>query len=260
MDLGINGRKALVCASSQGLGYACAVALAQEGCEVVINGRVEEKLQNAVEEIKSQTGNQNVSYVVGDLTTDEGRAAIVSACPDADILVNNNAGPRPGTFQDWDKDRWMGAIEGNMLAPIFMIHALLPGMRERKFGRIVNITSAMVKAPRPHQGLSTAARSGLTALSKAISKETVADNVTINNILPERIASPRTKFLAERMMEEQSITFDEAMARIVATIPAGRMGKPEEIGAACAFLCSVQASYICGQNLQLDGGAYPGLI
>ncbi len=260
MDLGIKGKKALVCASSQGLGFACATALAQEGCEVVINGRSEEKLAQSAATIREKTGNPNVRHVVGDLTTDEGRAAIIAACPDADILINNNAGPRPGTFQDWDRDRWIGALEGNMLAPIFIIHALLPGMRERKFGRIVNITSAMVKAPRPHQGLSTAARSGLTALCKAISKETVADNVTINNILPERIASPRTKFLAERMMEEQSITFDEAMAKIVATIPAGRMGQPEELAAACTFLCSVQASYICGQNLQLDGGAYPGLI
>lgn len=260
MDLGIKGRKALVCASSQGLGFACAMALAREGCEVVINGRHEDKLIKAVADIQAKTGNSNVRYVVGDLITDGGRADIVAACPDADILVNNNAGPRPGSFQNWDKDRWMGAIEGNMLAPIFMIRALLPGMRERQFGRIVNITSAMVKAPRPHQGLSTAARSGLTALCKAISKETVADNVTINNILPERIASPRTKYLAGRMMEEENITYDEAMAKIVGTIPAGRMGTPEELGDACAFLCSAQAGYICGQNLQLDGGAYPGLI
>ena len=260
MDLGIAGKKAIVCASSQGLGFACAKALAAEGVHVWINGRTQEKLNKSAETIRQETGNPNVFTAVGDLTTDDGRAAIVAACPDADILVNNNAGPKPGTFQDWDRDRWMGAIEGNMLAPIFMIHALLPGMRERKFGRIVNITSAMVKAPRPHQGLSTASRSGLTALCKAISKETVADNVTINNILPERIQSPRTNFLAERDMREKGLTFDEAMARFTATIPAGRMGQPSEVGAACAFLCSVQASYICGQNLQLDGGAYPGLI
>lgn len=260
MDLGIQGRKAIVCASSQGLGYACATALAQEGCAVVINGRDEAKLEAAAAKLKQETGASDVRWVAGDLTTAEGRATIVAACPDADILINNNAGPKPGTFQDWDHDRWLGAIEGNMLAPVFMIHALLPGMRERKFGRIVNITSAMVKAPRPHQGLSTAARSGLTALCKAISKETVADNVTINNLLPERIASPRTKYLAERMMNEDGITFDEAMTKIVGTIPAGRLGQPSELGAACAFLCSVQASYICGQNLQLDGGAYPGLI
>lgn len=259
MDLGIAGKKAIVCASSQGLGYACAKALAQEGVLVTLNGRTEEKLAKAAAELEAEVGMQ-VNHQVGDLFTEEGRAALVAACPDADILINNNAGPKPGTFQDWDRDRWMQAIDGNMLAPIFMIHALLPGMRERKFGRIVNITSAMVKAPRPHQGLSTAARSGLTALCKAISKETVRDNVTINNILPERIASPRTKFLAEMKMDEQGITFDEAMAQIVATIPAGRMGQPSELGAACAYLCSVQASYICGQNLQLDGGAYPGLI
>ena len=259
MDLGIAGKKALVCASSQGLGYACATALAQEGVLVTLNGRTEEKLAKAAATLQEKVGIE-VSYVVGDLTTDEGRAAIVAGCPDADILINNNKGPKPGTFQDWDRDRWMGAIEGNMLAPIFMIRALLPGMRERKFGRIVNITSAMVKAPRPHQGLSTAARSGLTAVCKAISKETVADNVTINNILPERIASPRTKFLAQRMVDEEGISFEQAMKNIVGTIPAGRLGDPAELGAACAFLCSVQASYICGQNLQLDGGAYPGLI
>ena len=260
MDLGIAGKKALVCASSQGIGLACATALAAEGCQITLNGRHADKLEQAAEIVRVQTGNPHVTWVVGDLTTENGRADIVAGCPDADILINNNAGPRPGTFQDWDHDRWMGAIEGNMLAPIFMIRALLPGMRARKFGRIVNITSAMVKAPRPHQGLSTAARSGLTALCKAISRETVADNVTINNILPERIATPRTKYLAERMVNEQGISFDEAMTKIVGTIPAGRLGKPEELAAACAFLCSVQASYICGQNLQLDGGAYPGLI
>ncbi len=260
MDLGINGKKALVCASSQGLGLACATALAAEGVHVTINGRNEDKLIAAKQSIIDATGNPNIRYVVGDLTTEAGRATIAAACPDADILVNNNAGPKPGAFQDWDYDRWLGAIEGNMLAPIFMIQHLLPGMRERKFGRIVNITSAMVKAPRPHQGLSTAARSGLTALSKAISKETVADNVTINNILPERINTPRTEFLSKMKAEQDGSTYEEALAKITATIPAGRLGKPEELGAACAFLCSVQASYICGQNLQLDGGAYPGLI
>ena len=260
MDLGIAGKKAIVCASSQGLGFACATALAQEGVHVWINGRDAEKLENSAEKIRQSTNNPNIFTAVGDITTDEGRAAIVAACPDADILVNNNAGPKPGTFQDWDRDRWMGALEGNMLSHIFMIHALLPGMRERGFGRIVNITSAMVKSPRPHQGLSTAARSGLTALCKAISKETVRDNVTINNILPERIYSPRTEFLIKREMNVYDLSYDDAYAKILATIPAGRFGKPEEIGAACAYLCSVQASYICGQNLQLDGGAYPGLI
>ncbi len=260
MDLGIAGKKALICASSQGLGLACATSLAREGCVVTINGRTQDKLEKAAAGIIEETGNPNISWVVGDLTTEEGRATIVAACPDADILVNNNAGPIPGTFQDWDHDRWLSALEGNLLAPVFMIHALLPGMRERKFGRIVNITSAMVKSPRPHQGLSTAARSGLTALCKAISKETVADNVTINNILPERINTPRTEYLARRRADQRGISYEQAMSEIVATIPAGRMGRPDEFGDACAFLCSVQASYICGQNLQLDGGAYPGLI
>ena len=260
MDLGLKGRKALVCASSQGIGLACATALAREGCAVVLNGRDEAKLAQAAAQVREKGGAVEVRWVAGDLTTEEGRATIVAACPDADILINNNAGPKPGKFQEWDHARWLAALEGNLLAPVFMIHALLPGMRDRKFGRIVNITSAMVKAPRPHQGLSTAARSGLTALCKAISREAVADNVTINNILPERIDTPRTKYLAERMMAQQGITFEEAMRQIVATIPAGRMGRPEELADACAFLCSAQAGYICGQNLQLDGGAYPGLI
>ena len=259
MDLGIKGKKALVCASSQGLGLACATALAREGAIVTLNGRQQKRLEQAANTIAENTGAQ-VSWVVGDLTTEEGRSAIFAACPDADILVNNNAGPKPGTFQDWDHDVWVGALEQNMLAPVLMIHKLLPGMRERKFGRIVNITSAMVKAPRPHQGLSTAARTGLTAVCKAISKETVKDNVTINNLLPERIDTPRTKYLAERMAQEQGISYEDARARITATIPAGRLGTPEEFADACAFLCSVQAGYICGQNLQLDGGAYPGLI
>jgi 3-oxoacyl-[acyl-carrier protein] reductase len=259
MNLGIEGRKAIVCASSQGLGLACATALAREGCVVHINGRDRGRLENTVAAIRNAVG-KAVVPVVADLNTDEGRAALVAACPDADILVNNNAGPEPGKLADWDRAAWMRAIESNMLAPIFLIQALLPGMRERKFGRIVNITSAMVKSPRGHMGLSTAARTALTALCKAVSFEAAADNVTINNLLPERIDTGRQVFLVERMMKQRGITREEARRVIAETIAAKRFGRPEEFGDACAFLCSAQAGFISGQNLQLDGGSYPGLI
>jgi 3-oxoacyl-[acyl-carrier protein] reductase len=259
MDLGIKGRAAIVCASSQGLGRACATALAREGCHVVVNGRDEAKLRRTAEEIAAATG-AHVVPVAADITTEAGRAALVASCPEADILVNNNAGPPPGKLEDWDHDVWISALEANMLAPILLIRAVLPGMRQRRFGRIVNITSAMVKSPRGQMGLSTAARTGLTALSKSISFEAAADNVTINNLLPERIDTPRQRFMAERMMKQQNITLEEARRQIAATIAAKRLGLPEEFADACAFLCSAQAGFISGQNLQLDGGSYPGLI
>jgi 3-oxoacyl-[acyl-carrier protein] reductase len=260
MDLQIAGRKALVCASSQGLGFACATALAREGAEVVINGRNAEKLERARSSIVEATGAKNCRYVAADITSEEGRAALVDACPDADILVNNNAGPPPGKLEDWDRNAWVAAFDSNMIAPILLIRMLLPGMRARKFGRIVNITSAMVKSQRYVMGLSTAARTGLTAVCKAISRETAADNVTINNLLPERIDTPRQEFMAQRMMKEQGITRDEARRQIVESISAKRFGRPEEFADACVFLCGAQAGFISGQNLQLDGGSYEGLI
>jgi 3-oxoacyl-[acyl-carrier protein] reductase len=259
MDLGIEGRKAIVCASSQGLGLACATALAREGCAVFINGRDKSRLEKAVAQIEAATGARPTS-VAADINTEPGRAKLVAACPQADILVNNNAGPPPGELADWDHAAWLAALEANMLAPILLIRALLPGMRQRRFGRIVNITSAMVKSPRAHMGLSTAARTGLTALCKSLVPEVAKDNVTINNLLPERIDTGRQRFLAERMMKMEKITYEEARARIVDTIAAKRFGKPEEFGDACAFLCSEQAGFISGQNLQLDGGSYKGLI
>ncbi|MGH9438595.1 MAG: SDR family NAD(P)-dependent oxidoreductase, partial [Terriglobia bacterium] len=195
MDLGIKGRKAIVCASSKGLGKACALSLAKEGCVVWINGRDQSRLDHAAEEIRSETG-ATVMSVVADINTEEGRSALLAACPDPDILVNNNAGPPPGKLDDWGHDEWIQAVESNMLAPILLIRAVLSGMRERKFGRIVNITSAMVKSPRPHLGLSSAARAGLTALSKGVSLEAAVDNVTINNLLPERIDTDRQRFMA----------------------------------------------------------------
>ena len=260
MDLRIKGRNAIVCASSRGLGKACATALAREGCNVVVNGLDDDRLRNTAAEIHSATG-VVVTAIRADIRTDEGRQALVDACPDADILVNNNAGPPPGRFEDWGRTEWMAAIDANMLAPIFMIKAVLPGMRARKFGRIVNITSAMVKSPRfPEMGLSTSARTGLTGLSKSLSRAVAVDNVTINNLLPERIDTDRQKFMAERIMKAENVTYEEARRRIADSLPAKRFGLPEEFGDACAFLCSAQAGFITGQNLQLDGGSYDGLV
>ena len=259
MDLGIKGKTALVAASSAGLGLACATALAREGCTVTINGRDERRLADARAGIEAATG-ARVHTVIADITTEAGREAFVDACPAADILVNNNAGPAPGTLADWNHAAWMSALEANMLSPILLIRALLPGMRARKFGRIVNITSAMVKSPRPHMALSTAARTGLTAFAKAMALESAMDNVTINNLLPERIDTGRQRFMAERMMKDKGIDMAEARRQIVQTVAAKRFGTPGEFGDACAYLCSAQAGFISGQNLQLDGGSYPGLI
>lgn len=260
MDLGIRGRKAFVCASSQGLGLACATALAEEGVSVTLNGRDAAKLAAAAEKIRAKVAGAQVNFVAADLTTEAGRAAILSALPSPDILVTNNAGPPPGALADWDEAAIIGAITANMLPAIQLIRAYLPGMQARKFGRIVNITSAMVKSPHYMMGLSTSARAALTAMSKAISGEVVVDNVTINNLLPERIDTPRQEFMAQRLMKLEGITRDEARARSVQSIAAKRFGTPEEFGAACAFLCSAKAGFISGQNLQLDGGSYEGLI
>ena len=259
MDLGIHGRKAIVCAASQGLGYACALALAQEGCEIILNARDEPRLLAAAQALRKQTG-ARVSTVAADLCTDAGRRRLLDACAEPDILINNNAGPPPGQLADWTHDVWMTALEANLVAAALLLGAVIPGMRARRFGRIVNITSAMVKAPHAVMGLSTAARAGLTALSKALSRDVVADNVTINNLLPERIDTPRQEFMAQRLMREQGVSHAEARRQITATIPAGRLGRPEEFGAACAFFCSSHSGYITGQNLQLDGGAYAGLV
>ena len=259
MDLGIKGRKAVVCASTQGLGLACAASLAREGCIVHINGRDAARVKKVAGELAAETS-AVVHGVAADITTEAGRAALVAACPDADILVNNNAGPPPGKLSDWDHHQWIAALEANMLAPALLIRAFVPGMRERKFGRIINITSAMVKSPRPPMALSTGARAGLTAFSKSLSLEVAKDNVTINNLLPERIDTDRQRYMAERMMREHGITMEEARARIADSIAAKRFGTPKEFGDACAYLCSVQASFISGQLLQLDGGSYHGLV
>ncbi len=259
MDLGIRGRKALVCASSQGLGLACAQALTAEGCEVWLNGRDVAKLEAAAAALRTSSG-AAVHTVAADLDSEAGRAALVAACPEPDILVNNNAGPPPGQLADWDHAAWMRALESNLIAGVMLIRAVLPGMRARGFGRIVNITSAMVKTPHAAMGLSTAARAGLTAVSKALAREAVVDNVTINQLLPERFDTPRQEFMAQRMMQAQGITRDEARAQIAKTLPVNRLGDPAEFGQACAFLCSAKAGFMTGQNLQLDGGSYSGLV
>ena len=260
MDLGLSGRTAIVCASSRGLGKACATALAREGCSVVINGLDETRLAASRDEIATATGAE-VTAVRADIITEIGRQALVEAAPEADILINNNAGPMPGTFQDWQHDDWIAALEANLLAPVFMIKALLPGMRQRRFGRIVNITSAMVTSPKfSRMGLSTAARAGLTGLSKSISRDVAADNVTINNLLPERIDTDRQVFMAKRRAEQEGISYEEARRLIAQSLPAKRFGRPEEFGDTCAFLCATNAGFLTGQNIRLDGGSYEGLV
>jgi 3-oxoacyl-[acyl-carrier protein] reductase len=259
MDLGIRGRRAIVCASSQGLGFACARALALEGCEVAINGRDAGRLERAAAALRDETG-ATIVPVVGDLNTEAGRATVAAAWAEPDILVNNNAGPPPGQLADWDHDAWTGALEANLIAAVLLIRAVLPGMRARRFGRIVNITSAMVKTPHAAMGLSTAARAGLTAVSKALAREAVVDNVTINQLLPERFDTPRQEFMAQRLMAEQGISREAARRKIADSLPARRLGRPSEFGVACAFLCGAEAGFITGQNLQLDGGAYSGLV
>lgn len=259
MDLGIAGKKALVMASSSGLGLACAIALAREGVQVTLNSRNEERLAAANRTLFEQTAQQCVS-VVADITTTAGREVVLRAVPAVDILITNNAGPPPGDLTQWDRDAWIGAFDHNMIPQALFIRHYVPGMRERRFGRIVNITSAMVKSPRPHMALSSAARTALTAFSKALSLEVAKDNVTINNLLPERIDTPRQRFMAERMMAEKSISLEEARRRIADTVAAQRMGEPSEFADACVYLCAAQTGFVSGQNLQIDGGSYPGLL
>tara|TARA_B100000315_G_C14537831_1_gene569363 strand:- start:223 stop:1002 length:780 start_codon:yes stop_codon:yes gene_type:complete len=259
MDLGIKGKKAIVCASSKGLGKACASSLVQEGVDVIINSRNEIDLKEIQTELSLLKAGK-VDYVVADLNSEQGRDNLISRCSEADILINNNGGPPPGNFLEMGKDQWLEALESNLLSAIMLIKSLLPGMQERKFGRIINITSAMVKSPHPLMGLSTSARAGLTAFSKGISKQVAVDNVTINNLLPERFDTDRQIFMTKMLMDTKKISRDEARAEITSTIAAKRFGDPVEFGATCAFLCSQHAGFISGQNIQLDGGSYEGLV
>jgi 3-oxoacyl-[acyl-carrier protein] reductase len=259
MDLGLSGRRAIVCASSSGLGRACAQALAAEGVDVVINGRDPVRLAETEAALRPLVSGK-ITAVVGDVTTESGRAALLAACPDPDILVNNNAGPPPADFSALDHHHWMSAVESNMVAPLMLVRAVLPAMIARRFGRIVNITSAMVTTPRPHMVLSAAARAGLTAALKGLSLDVARHNVTINNLLPERFDTDRQEQMARKTMQRDGIDYAEARARQIASIAARRLGDPAEFGATCAFLCSVHSGFISGQNLHLDGGSYPALI
>lgn len=259
MDLGIEGRKAIVCAASKGLGKACATALAREGALVTINSRDAANLAAAADEIRAATG-RDVTVVAGDIALAGTRAALLEACPRPDILVTNNGGPMPGRYQDWDREAWIAALDANLIAPALMIGAVIDGMVERRFGRIVNILSAMVKTPLAPMGLSSGARTGLLSYCKGISREVAAANVTINNLLPERIDTARQRFMAELSAAMKGQTVEQAYDDIRASIAARRLGTPEEFADACAFLCSAQAGFLSGQNLQLDGGTYPGIV
>ena len=257
MDFGIAGKWALVCGASKGLGYGCARALAGEGVNVVINARSAQPLREAAARIGGETG-ATVVAVACDITTEAGRAEALAACPQVDILVNNAGGPPPGDFRKFTRDDWIRAIDANMLTPIELIKATVDGMIERRFGRVVNITSSSVKAPIEVLGLSNGARSGLTGFVAGIARKTVAHNVTINNLLPGMFDTDRIRATLSAFAKAQNVTPEEAVKRRLTTIPAGRMGNPEEFGQACAYLCSAQASYVTGQNFLIDGGAYPG--
>ena len=251
MDLNIGGRSAIVCGASRGLGRACAEVLAGEGVDVTICARTREAVEAAACEITARTGRRIVA-VPADIATEQGRAAVLATCPQPDILINNAGGPPPGDFHDWNREDWIRAIDANMLAAIFMIKATIDGMIERGFGRIVNITSGAVKAPIGILGLSNGARAGLTGFVAGIArdKKIAGRNVTINNVLPGAFATDRLMGM-----------FDEAAReRRKASIPAQRFGVPEEFGQLCAYLCSAQAGYITGQNVLIDGGAYPGTL
>jgi 3-oxoacyl-[acyl-carrier protein] reductase len=257
MDLGIAGKRALVCAASKGLGRGCALALARNGVEVTVTARNGDTLQAAAKEIAAATGSR-VTPVAGDITTPEGRAAALAACPEPDILVNNAGGPPPGDFRDWDESDWLDACNANMITAIMLIKAVVDGMMDRRFGRIVNITSSSVKAPIPQLGLSNGARSGLTGFVAGLARQTVEHNVTINNILPGRFDTDRLRSGMAFQAQKSGRPVDEVVAQSKAQIPARRFGQPEEFGELCAFICSRQASYITGQNFLIDGGAYPG--
>ena len=257
MDLGIAGRTALVCAASKGLGRGCALALARNGVAVTITARTASTLEQAASEIAAATG-ATVTPVAGDITTPEGRRAALAACPAPDILVNNAGGPPPGDFRDWDENDWLDACKANMITAIMLIKAVVDGMMDRRFGRIVNITSSSVKAPIPQLGLSNGARAGLTGFVAGVARQTVEHNVTINNILPGRFDTDRLRSGMAFAAQKSDRPVAEVEAESRAQIPAGRFGTPDEFGQLCAFICSAQASYITGQNFLIDGGLYPG--
>ncbi|HET6564456.1 MAG TPA: SDR family oxidoreductase [Xanthomonadales bacterium] len=256
MDLGIAGKSAIVCGSSKGLGKAVALALAREGVNVWLSARGEAALKQAAAEILAIAGGA-VHTVVADVTTEAGRDALMAACPQPDILVNNAGGPPPGDFRDWTQSDWFAAINANMFSAIDMIRRNLDGMIERRFGRIVNITSIAVKLPQADLGLSNGARAGLTGFVSGIARDPARHNVTINNLLPGFIATERLRGLLASKAGAAGVDTEAFEKQFYRTIPAQRPGDPDEFGAVCAFLCSQQAAYLTAQNILMDGGAYP---
>lgn len=259
MNLGIKGRRALVCASSKGLGRGCAEALAAEGVDLVLNARGSEALEATANMLRSQYG-VAVTAVAADVTSESGQQAVLTAAGDVDILITNAGGPPPGMWTDWTRDDFIAAFDANLLTPISFIKALLPGMTQRGWGRVVNITSVAVKAPIPVLGLSNTARSGLTGYVAGVSRQVAGTGVTINNLLPGLHDTDRLAMLDKVDADARGITLEAARAARMATVPAGRFGTSEEFGAACAWLCSNQAGFIIGQNILLDGGAFPGVM
>ena len=251
MDLGIRGRKALVWGGSRGMGRAAAEALVREGVEVTIAARKREILEKAASEIGARA-------VVADLTTDAGRAAALAACPHPDILINNADGPAPGDFRQWERDDWLRTMDAVMLGPIFMMRAVVDGMIERKFGRIVNISARTVKSPQPEMGLSNGSRSGLIGFVAGLARQTVRHNVTINNLLPGVFDTDAQREHVKGIVQITGRAFDEVWAERLRQNPAGRYGRAEEAGAYIAFLCSAHAGFITAQNVMIDGGQYPG--
>jgi 3-oxoacyl-[acyl-carrier protein] reductase len=255
MDLGIKGRRAIVCASSKGLGRGVAEKLAEAGVELTLNARTEETLRETANEIAGRYG-VKVQIVAEDVTTEAGRQALLKVEPQPDILINNAGGPPAGIWSDWGEEEWLKAINNNMLTPILLMNAILPGMIERKWGRVVNITSGSVKSPIAQLGLSNAARSGLTGFVAGTARQVARHGVIINNLLPGSHDTDRTKGFIERTAKEKGISIEEARAEAHSENPTGRYGTAEEFGAAAAFLCSQYSGFIVGQNLLLDGGAF----
>jgi 3-oxoacyl-[acyl-carrier protein] reductase len=254
MDYGIRGKKAIVCAASQGLGRGCAIALAREGVDLTINARTAPTLEATAEAIRRETG-VSVVAVAADITTAAGRAAVLAACPEPDILVNNAGGPPIGDFRDWNEDAWIAAVNNNMITPIMLMRATIDGMIARGFGRIVNITSRSVKAPLAHLGLSNGARAGLTGFVAGLARQVAKHNVVINNLLPGPFATDRQIDGLRKLSAKSGQDYQTFASARTAEIPAGRFGTPDEFGRACAFLCSVDAGFIVGQNLLIDGGS-----
>jgi 3-oxoacyl-[acyl-carrier protein] reductase len=259
MDLGIAGRKAIVCASSRGLGRGCALALAQAGCELVINGRDAKVLEATASELR-KLGNAKITSVQADVATADGQRKLLAACPEPDILVNNNAGPPFRDFRDLTREQILDGVIANMVVAIELIQKVIDSMVARKFGRIVNITSGSVKMPLAGLDLSSGARGGLTAFLAGVARSVAASNVTINFLLPGPFDTERLQSNVAASAKKRGISVEQARKERIATVPAKRFGTPEEFGAACAFLCSAQAGFITGQNLLMDGGLYPGTL